>query len=61
MGTFNSDAFSDKVGADGDRDILFNGPGDGGDHGHVVIGADGSYKYARDVEGNEYDVQGKNA
>ena len=61
MGTYDSTSFSDKVGKDGDRDILFNGPGDGKDHGHVVIDPDGKYKYARDVEGNEYDVEGKSS
>lgn len=56
MGTFDSDAFSDKEKADGSgkRDILFNGPGDGGDHGHVVQSPDGSYDFARDVEGSVY-------
>jgi len=58
MGTMNSSAFSDKERSDGARDILFNGPGDGSAHGHVVERgqADGSrtYDYVRDVEGNVY-------
>lgn len=54
MGTYDASAFRDKVGQDGDRDVLFNGPGDGKEHGHVVQGPDGDYKYVRDVEGNVY-------
>lgn len=59
MGTFDSSAFKDEEKKDGSgkRDILFNGPGDGGSHGHVVTNPDGSIEYARDVEGNEYDVK----
>lgn len=57
MGTFDASAFSDRVGRDGDRDILFNGPGDGSQHGHVVMDPDDRYKFVRDVEGNTYDVQ----
>lgn len=64
LGTFNSTSFSDKERSDGSgkRDIYFNGPGDGANHGHVVQreGADGNtvYDYVRDVEGNEYNVSG---
>ena len=54
MGTFDSSAFRDKVGQDGDRDIYFNGPNDGPNHGHVVQDPQGNYKYVRDVEGNVY-------
>jgi len=54
MGTYNSTAFSDKTRPDGTMDIYFNGPGDGPNHGHVVVGPDGDYKYVRDVEGNVY-------
>lgn len=60
MGTMNSSAFSDKERTDGSgkSDILFNGPGDGPNHGHVVeqTQADGNrtYDYVRDVEGNVY-------
>jgi len=59
MGTFDSTAFRDSERNDGSgkRDIYFNGPGDGANHGHVVENADGSYEYARDVEGNSYDVK----
>lgn len=42
MGTFDSSAFSDKTGSDGDRDILFNSLGDGADHGHVVKSSSGA-------------------
>ena len=59
MGTFDSSAFKDKERADGKRDIYFNGPGDGAKHGHVVANPDGSYEFARDVEGNTYDVGNK--
>lgn len=55
MGTFDSSAFRDKVNPkDGDRDIMFNGPGDGSKHGHVVIDPQGKYKFVRDVEGKRY-------
>ncbi len=60
MGTFNSSAFKDKPRNDdsGKSDVLFNGPGDGSSHGHVVqsFDADGNpkYHYVRDVEGNVY-------
>jgi hypothetical protein len=62
-GTQNSTAFRTRERTDGSgkTDVFFNGPGDGAAHGHVVEGgtnANGStnYIYARDVEGNEYDV-----
>lgn len=54
VSTYDASAFSDRVGQDGDRDILFNGPGDGPNHGHVVMDPQDEYKYVRDVEGNEY-------
>ncbi|HUY25202.1 MAG TPA: hypothetical protein VMV09_07870 [Candidatus Saccharimonadales bacterium] len=54
MSTKESSAFKDQVRPDGRREYLFNGPGDGGQHGHVVENQDGSYQYARDVEGNVY-------
>jgi len=54
MGTQDASAFSDKVGKDGDRDIYFNGPGDGRNHGHVVIDPNDRYKFVRDVEGEVY-------
>jgi hypothetical protein len=54
MGTHDSSAFKDKERENGKRDILFNGPGDGSKHGHVVENTDGSYSFVRDVEGNVY-------
>ena len=60
MGTKDSSAFSDKSRGDdsGKSDVLFNGSGDGSQHGHVVqstdSGGDTSYSYVRDVEGNVY-------
>jgi hypothetical protein len=60
MPTNNASAFKDQPRNDGSgkSDILFNGPGDGSQHGHVVQhnGADGNpvYDYVRDVEGNVY-------
>lgn len=60
MGTFDSSAFKDapKPNDPSKQDILFNGPGDGSQHGHVVQGTnpDGTpdYQYVRDVEGNVY-------
>jgi hypothetical protein len=60
MGTMDSSAFKDSSRSDGSgkQDILFNGPGDGANHGHVVQspGSDGqtTYDYVRDVEGNVY-------
>lgn len=54
MGTYDSTAFSDQPRPDGTRDIYFNGPGDGQNHGHVVVNPDGGYEYVRDVEGNVY-------
>lgn len=59
MGTFDSTAFKDKQRSDGKRDIYFNGPGDGGNHGHVVQNGDGSYDHVRDVEGRVYVDNGK--
>ena len=59
-GTMNSTAFEDRERRDGSgkRDILFNTPGDGSKHGHVVekTNPDGTTEYihARDVEGNVY-------
>ena len=60
MGTFNSSAFKDQARKDGSgkSDVLFNGPGDGSNHGHVVQSTDSNgnpeYHYVRDVEGNVY-------
>lgn len=54
MPTSDSSAFKDKERPNGDRDIFFNGPTDGPNHGHVVIDKNGDYKYVRDVEGNVY-------
>ena len=54
MGTNNSSAFRDNERPSGQHDIYFNGPGDGGAHGHVVTNPDGGYDYVRDVEGNVY-------
>lgn len=58
MGTQDSSAFRDYVTPDGNNNILFNGPGDGAVHGHVVqhLGENGQvvYDYVRDVEGNVY-------
>jgi hypothetical protein len=60
MGTMDSSAFKARARSDGSgkSDILFNGPGDGSEHGHVVqsIDAHGNpiYHYVRDVEGNVY-------
>jgi hypothetical protein len=67
MGTFDSSAFKDKKRKDGSgkTDILFNGPGDKGKHGHVVQSKapDGNtrYHHVRDVEKNVYidDRKGK--
>lgn len=55
----DSSAFRDTERKDGSgkRDIYFNGPGDGANHGHVVVNPDGSYEHVRDVEGNTYDVK----
>jgi len=56
----DSSAFKDQPKNDGSgkSDILFNGPGDGSQHGHVVQSMDANgnpiYHYARDVEGNVY-------
>lgn len=55
MGTMDSDAFRSRTRDDGLEDVLFNGPGDGGAHGHVVQNpSTGEVIYARDVEGNVY-------
>jgi hypothetical protein len=60
MGTNNSSAFHDqpKPTDPSKRDILFNGPGDGNIHGHVVtqgeVNGQVNYVYVRDVEGNVY-------
>jgi hypothetical protein len=60
VATSDSSAFKDKERKDGsgERDIYFNGPGDGERHGHVVERKrpDGTrdYPYVRDVEGNVY-------
>lgn len=54
MGTMDSSALKDQERPDGRRDIYFNGPGDGGNHGHVVQNPDGTYDFVRDVEGNTY-------
>ncbi len=54
MGTMNSSAFDDKIRTDGKRSILFNGPGDGANKGHVVIDDTGTVIFARDVEGEVY-------
>jgi hypothetical protein len=59
MGTFDSTAFRSYDKADGTHNVLFNGPGDGEQHGHVVSHEEGGetvYDYVRDVEGNTYDV-----
>ena len=59
-GTTNDTAFRTRERQDGSgkTDILFNSPGDGSRHGHVVERTDSegnkSYPYARDVEGNVY-------
>jgi hypothetical protein len=56
----DSSAFKDQPRNDGSgkSDILFNGPGDGGQHGHVVQSLDANenpiYHHVRDVEGNVY-------
>jgi len=62
-GTFNSTAFADKPQRNDPSvtNTYFNsGSEDGANHGHVKYrdNADGTtdYLYARDVEGNEYDV-----
>jgi hypothetical protein len=60
LGTMDSSAFKDKERKDGSgkRDVLFNAPGDGGRHGHVVekVDKDGNrtYPFVRDVEGRVY-------
>ena len=55
MGTQDSSAFSSKIRPDGMESVLFNGPGDGANHGHVVQNPQtGDVVYARDVEGNVY-------
>ncbi len=58
MGTMDSSAFREYVTKDGNTNVLFNGTGDGANHGHVVWhnGPDGQivYDYVRDVEGNVY-------
>lgn len=58
MGTMDSSAFRSHERADGKTDVLFNGPGDGANHGHVVeqtdAGGNRTYDYVRDVEGNTY-------
>jgi hypothetical protein len=60
MGTMDSSAFKDSSRSDGSgkQDILFNGPGDGASHGHVVQSSESDdqteYHYVRDVEGNVY-------
>ena len=64
MGTMDSSAFKDRERKDssGKSDILFNGPGDGAHHGHVVQSTDAEgnpiYHYVRDVEGNVYVDEG---
>ena len=62
-GTHNSTAFADRSQRDDPTvtNTYFNaGAQDGADHGHVKYrnNPDGTtdYFYARDVEGNEYDV-----
>lgn len=62
-GTYNSTAFADRSQRDDPTitNTYFNaGAQDGADHGHVKYhnNPDGTtdYLYARDVEGNEYDV-----
>lgn len=54
MGTFDSTAFTHTQRPNGQESILFNGPGDGQNHGHVVTNPQGGYDYVRDVEGNVY-------
>lgn len=64
MGTKDSSIFKtvDREDGSGKTDHYFNGPGDGGKHGHVVERRDEDdnveYDYVRDVEGNEYDTGG---
>lgn len=53
MGTMDSSAFGkkDRTDGSGKRDVWFNGPGDGKQHGHVVEKVDGAgnrtYPYVR--------------
>jgi hypothetical protein len=58
MATSNSSSFKSSTRKDGRSQHLFNGPGDGGKHGHVVQSSNPSgptkYHYVRDVEGNVY-------
>jgi hypothetical protein len=60
MPTTDASAFKDQPRNDGSgkTDILFNGPGDGSQHGHVVQHLDPQgnpvYDFVRDVEGNVY-------
>lgn len=58
VGTFDSSVFKSKDRDDGKTEHLFNGPGDGNQHGHVVSKNDdqgnATYSYVRDVEGDVY-------
>lgn len=50
-----STAFKSRVRKDGKEEILFNRPGDGARHGHVVQDPNSRETYyARDEDGNEY-------
>ena len=58
MAASNRSNFKSNNRKDGRTHHLFNGPGDGGKHGHVVEsskpGSPTKYHYVRDVEGGVY-------
>lgn len=53
-----SSAFRERERSDGKRDVLFNRPGDGSAHGHVVDSTndegDTEYHYVRDEDGRVF-------
>lgn len=56
-GTFNSTVYQTSQKPDGSTHYGFNsGSVDGAWHGHVIEESDGSYRYARDADGTEYNV-----
>lgn len=56
-GTFNSTVYQTAQKPDGSTHYGFNsGSVDGAWHGHVIEESDGSYRYARDADGTEYNV-----
>jgi hypothetical protein len=58
MGTMGRSAYQPRKDGSGKSDVLFNGPGDGSEHRHVVqsVNANGNpiYHSVHDAEGHVY-------